>query len=91
MFTDRYIKLPIKIYDLQQEDFGKDINDCDFEIHDLRVNHLEIASYHACYPRKQGFGGGNPECTIIMLKSGQDYQVYLTIDEFEKILNSHSK
>jgi len=89
-FTDRYIKLPIKIYDAAQENLtGKDAHDCDTIELAMRINPFKIEDYWPCIPGESAFDEDNLTCTRLVMESGERHLVYMPVDEFEKLLNTH--
>lgn len=81
-FIDKFIKLPIKLYSETQKDLtGK----AEYVDEVIRVNPSEICSYRA-----QGDDENLvEECTSLTLKNGDRFNVYMTVSEFEQVLNRH--
>lgn len=79
MFTDRFIKLPIKIADKETAEY---IKDEDWEDSYEMINPFEIASYR---PSRKYEG----RSTCLFLKNGEDYLINLSIKDFEDLLNKH--
>ncbi len=80
-FTDRYIKVPIKLFDKQIKELtGK------YESEDsyLKINPFEIVKY------RQSWDDGS-EIVCVTDKLGDATLVYLTLNEFETLLNNHQK
>lgn len=78
-FTDRFITLPIKVYDRKQAELtGHE----DYEDSFIKINPFEISQYK---PSTDGDEWG--ECVHLVMKGGDDFNVYLTIEEFETALN----
>lgn len=78
MFTDRYIGFPIKVYDTKHKDLtGEEILVDEIE----KINPFEISRY-----RKNNENGD--ECVTVSFKHGEDSLVYLTMEQFEKKLNT---
>jgi hypothetical protein len=79
-FTDRYIKLPIKIFDIKEKDLTDKENLIDSW---WKLNPYRIESYR---PSEQP-SADERSYTVIVTDSGDSTTVYLTIDEFEALLN----
>lgn len=89
MFSDRFIKLPIKLYDKSQEELcGKDQNDCDQLEVDIRINPFKISEYRPGISDESEFTEAGQDVVRVMMENGEIYQVYMRIDAFEKLLNS---
>lgn len=79
-FTDRFVKLPIKIYSESQKELtGK----ATYEDNYTNVLPLEICSYRPQVDDENGVD----ECTHVSLKNGESFNVYMTIAEFEAYIN----
>ena len=79
MFTDRFVKLPIKIYDMEHKELtGMEIIKDTYEM----VNPFEIMSY-----RRSDENNGN--CVTITFKNGEHMLIYLSIKDFEARMNEH--
>lgn len=85
MFTDRFIKLPIKVYDAKERDLTGKVSD--YEDSWMKVNPFEISQYK---PTSDG-ETLTDDCTYVSLKNGDGFYVYLTISEFEQILNNFDR
>lgn len=80
-FTDRFIKLPIKVYGVALKELtGK------MECEDswLKILPDEIAEYKPSIDDETGI-----ECVHIKMKNGDQCYVYLRYTEFELVLNNH--
>ena len=79
-FTDRFIKLPIRLYSEKMKDLTgvEDSQDCE-----VRVNPFEICEYHQTSD-ESGVPG-----ILVYLKCGETFMVYLSLEDFEKRLNQH--
>ena len=79
MFTDRFIKVPIKLYNReQQETFGTSIEIDSYEM----ISPFFIASYRP---------STDPEGYVhVSFKDGTGLMVYLSVTEFENRLNNHT-
>lgn len=83
-FTDRFIKVPIKVYDVAQKELtGKE------ELEDswLKFNPFELSNYK---PSKDESVSDDPICHIT-LKNGYGTLVYMPVEELEKLLNDFDK
>jgi hypothetical protein len=83
-FTDRFIKIPIKVYDVKQQELTGHAEDKDSW---MKFNPMEVANY------KPSYDEGEPETEIVFLrfKSGDGVLCYMSPIEFETLLNEHSK
>ncbi|MEO7046576.1 MAG: hypothetical protein ABI091_14795 [Ferruginibacter sp.] len=78
-FTDRFISLPVKIYDKREKDLtGKENLEESFE----KILPFEISNYRKTYD-----GEDNYDVVNVELKNGGSLLVYLSIEEFEKTIN----
>ena len=82
MFTDRFIKIPIKVFDRQQKELtGRAENKESY----MMINPFDIMKY-----RPSEDEDSDEEIVSITDKSGATTWVYLTIKEFETLLNNHN-
>jgi hypothetical protein len=84
MFTDRYIKVPIRVYNVEEKELTGKENTVDSW---MMLNPYCIESYR---PSTDENGNGEPY-TIVVQKSGDSTTVYLTVQEFEKMVNEFHK
>jgi hypothetical protein len=84
MFTDRFIKLPIKVYDVKIKELT---GSCDYEDSWIKILPTEISEYKPSIDDEID----NSECTSVKMKNGDTFFVYLKSDEFENSLNEHYK
>jgi hypothetical protein len=83
-FTDRFIKIPIRTYSPKQNDLmGKDTSKETWEA----FLPFEISNYYPAPDSEIGEG----DYTLLHLKNGHSFMVYVSPEEFEKILNDHQK
>jgi len=81
MFTDRFMSVPTQVYNTKlQELTGK----TDYEESFSKINPMDLSEYHRSSDDGQ-------ECTQLYLKNGRGFITYLTIEEFEKLLNAWQK
>ena len=80
-FTDRFIKIPIKIYDKKQAEL---VDKVEYEDSWMKINPFEISEYKPTEDKEND----NCECTYVVMKNGTGVYVYLTIPEFESLLNN---
>jgi len=81
MFTDRFMSLPIQVYDTKEAELtGKE----DFKESTCKINPMQICEYYQSWD-------GDTEGTQLYFNNGRSFIVYVTIDEFEKLLNSWQK
>lgn len=89
-FTDRYIKVPVILYDTKEENIlGKEDYDCEQIETMARINPFEIEYYRSGIHNKDDFEEKNMTVTSVFFKSGESLLVFMHIDEFENLLNSH--
>lgn len=80
-FTDRFIKLPVKIFDRKMQELtGKSEDEESF----IMINPFEIFKYR---PTWDNDDTSQNEITAIVDKTGEVTLVYLTVKEFEELLN----
>ena len=81
-FTDRFIKLPAKLY----SEYIKDLTDKE-QCEDCTISLLpfEIYEYHEMEDDNEVPG------VLIYLRSGESFMIYLSLADFEKALNNHFK
>lgn len=83
-FTDRFIKLPIKIYNKKDaEVMGK----AEYEDSWMAINPMEVCTYKPTVDLENEVY----EATYLTLKNGDGFYVYQTIKEFEELLNNYNK
>lgn len=83
MFTDRFIKIPIQVYDKELAELtGKEP---DYTDSWMKINPMEISEYKPTVTEKDGH---ETDCTYIVMKNGSGFYCYLIPEDFEKILNS---
>lgn len=88
MFIDRYIKVPIKLYDGKSaEALGKDFVECESFTVKVRLDPERIESYYPCVPGKEDFLKENMTAVHVMMWSGEHWVVMMEIKEFEQLLN----
>lgn len=80
-FTDRYIKVPTKIYNKAEKELtGKEVCEDSYS----KINPFAIEEY------RPSFDNDFPdsECVHLLLKSGHEFLVYMTMEKFEAMLNN---
>lgn len=83
-FTDRFITLPIKVYDQKTADV---VGKPDYEDSIIKIVPFEISDYKPTSDADHQ----NCDCVYVMLKNGRGFFVYLSMKQFEKLLNEHAK
>jgi hypothetical protein len=92
MLTDRFIKIPVYIYDAAEEELtGKDGYHCEKMVVETRVNPFEITYYRATVENDAEYSEENLIWTTINLKNGEQLTALMTIQEFEELLNKHQQ
>lgn len=82
MFTDRFLKVPIKTYHAETEELtGKK----EWEDTYAKILPSDISEY---FP-SQTAGDNDAPCVQVYSKGGRAYCVEMSIEEFEKLLNDH--
>lgn len=78
MFSDKFVRLPIRVYNRDEQDLTGDAMEIDtYEM----VNPFTIGSYR---PTTDPEGG-----TTVTFKDGTSMMIYMTIQEFESYMNNH--
>lgn len=90
MFTDRFILIPITLYNRKQKDEQglKNYEEVDAK---AKINPLCIESYREAIPDGSDITEESKTCTVVMMKSGDAFEIEMTIAEFEVILNKHQQ
>jgi hypothetical protein len=79
-FTDRFIRLPTKIYNKEQKELtGNEELEDSYSM----INPFDICEYRPAYPSEDE----NLQCVNVTLKCGNSMLAYMPIGEFEKLLN----
>jgi hypothetical protein len=81
-FTDRFIRLPIKVYDTKDAELTGNPQYFDNVMAALP---FEISNYKTAVDEDND----DAECVSVKMKNGDSYYVYMTLKEFEKALNEH--
>ena len=82
-FTDRFICLPIKVYNVKNKEMGLPIV---YEDEIMRITPFEIVAYK---PVTEMLDGKELRYVHVMQRNGEAFYCYLTLSEFEKRLNDH--
>lgn len=83
-FTDRFLQLPIKVYDTIQQDLtGK----AEYFDSFMKIAPFEISHYKPSNDEDNN----DVECVSVSMKNGQNFFIYLTLHQFEELLNNHHK
>lgn len=82
MFTDRFIRVPIEMYNKTYADLTGDDEGTTFEAF-MKLNPMEIISYRPKYDKDQN----EEDKTIVDLKNTEDFIVLMSFREFERLLN----
>lgn len=81
-FTDRFIQLPIKVYDTAEADLtGK----AEYFDSFMKILPLEISNYKPMIDEDNN----DVECVSVYMKNGEKFYTYLTMTQFEELLNKH--
>lgn len=91
MFTERYVRLPVIIYDYEQtETMGKSMFDVDHFTSFRKVNPFGIEDYGPTVPPGFSINASNAKWTVVYTRTG-NFIVPISCDEFEEILNKFYK
>lgn len=82
-FTDRFIKLPIKVYSEKEKSLTGNTT---YQDSYVKISPFEIAGYRPQVDEANDID----ECVNVSLKNGESFNVYLTVKEFEYYVNKHS-
>jgi hypothetical protein len=80
-FTDRYIKIPIRVYDAKQRELTDNEEEIDSS---MMINPFKIESYRRSLPDKRD----ESETVAIVTDSGDSTTVYMSLEKFENLLNN---
>ena len=84
MFTDNFLKVPIKEFNTKEEELtGKKTARKAY----LKMQLSEISHYRQCRDYENE-NSGQPYMSVYM-KGGDSFYVYLSLEEFENLLNNH--
>lgn len=81
-FTDRFIELPIKIYNEHEKELT---GNCEFKDIYLKVLPEEIQQYKPADDEETGI----TDIVHVRMKGGDTYNVYMDFIQFEDALNKH--
>lgn len=84
MFTDRFIKIPVKIFNVKEKELTGNENTVDSWVKILPMEIIE-------YGPTDAEDSGEFIYTNIVLKGQEKYVAYLSIQEFENLLNNYNK
>lgn len=87
MFTDRFIEFKITTFDGEAAKYKEPV-DCDRLENICKINPFKIESHQEAIPIELDFAEENKSCTNIIMESGENHLARMTINEFEKLLNS---
>lgn len=82
MFTDRFIKVPTKIYETKYKEITGE--EGDLEDSWSKILPMAIVEYRPTT-------ADDCECTHVFLNNGNTILTYMPIEQFEKLLNEHQK
>jgi hypothetical protein len=84
MFTDRFIKLPIEMFNRKEAELTDNPDAGTFESYGM-FNAFEISSYWPAYNND----GEIEEKVTVYFKNGESVLVLMPIAKFEQLLNNH--
>jgi hypothetical protein len=92
MFTDRFIEIPIRMFDSKEAIMtGKEDHECEWISSYKKILPMRVESYEPAMPASEGFGEDKQIATSITMQSGESFLGFIHIDEFQKLLNEHQK
>lgn len=92
MWTERFIKIPIRVFDSKEKDMtGKEDFECDWVGTFKSILPNRIESYEPAMPSSEGFGRDKQIATSITMQSGESFMGFINIEEFEKLINKHQQ
>jgi len=81
-FTDRFLKVPIKVYNIENAELtGKK----EYSDSYIKINPFEIISYKPTNDDENDV----ENCVFITFKNGDGLFIYMGFEEFENLLNLH--
>lgn len=84
MFTDRFIKVPISVFNIKQKELtGVEILEPGW----FKFSPLALESYMTSYTEEDP----DKKLVSITLRNGDSTLIDLSMEEFEKLLNEHQK
>lgn len=84
MFTDRFVKVPVCVFDREEKELtGKETLIDSY----IKINPFELSEYRPGYSNDPE----DEECVNIIMKNGEKSMVRMNINEFEKLLNYFDK
>ncbi len=84
MFTERFIKVLVQLYDKKSAEIVGYNKDTEIKQVVMMFNPFELSHYREALDEED-----NPSETCIYFKSGDSSILSMPISEFEKILNEH--
>lgn len=85
MFTDRFIKVPVDLYNSKDADMVGYNEDTKEGATEMRINPFEVSHYRSSEDDKEDILNK----TLVHMKNGDSFHVSITIEKFEKLLNEH--
>ena len=85
-FTDRFMELVLPVYDKDNSEmvgYSKDTFEANVK---CKINPFEVSHYRETFSDDK-----NLDRTLIHFKNGDSFEIDITIDSFEKLLNEHQK
>ena len=88
MNTDRFLTIPIMLFDMSQIDKGmKTIDSVAIE---AKINPMAIESYREAIPIHLDVRIEHIICTLVTMKSGDEFLVEMKMESFEILLNDYN-
>lgn len=81
-FTDRFVKLPIKVYNTKEAELT---GNAEYFDDYAKLLPFEISNYRSQVDE----ANNNSQCVSVTLKNGDSFYIYLSMSEFEKAINDH--
>lgn len=88
MFTDRFIQVPIIMFDTKQHELmDKEPWECNRITVMRRIDPERVQDYYPCIPAGQEFDKANLSITEVAIANGEAFVIRMSVEEFEKLLN----
>ena len=86
MNTDRFLPIRIRTHDLNQIEQGLSV--IDSITITAKINPMAIESYREAIPTHLEVHPTNVICTLVVMKSGDEFLVEMQMENFECLLNN---
>lgn len=86
MFTDRFIKVPVELYDTKEADIIGYSKDTKFADTYMKINPFEISHYRPSTDNNDALSE-----TCVHFKNGSQAVIKMTTEKFEELLNKFNQ